>query len=171
VNHIVANGNPRPVTWTFGSGPKILLSPLHPDSGTVTLLGERVPGSSPQRIGYLPEHARGVAETLRRFLSGDAACPELLLLDGPMDRIDAASLVAQGWRDDSFDFARSLVPGIAVQRSRYPEPGEDRGVNGTRMRGACRGAAGWPPNELAVLGHAVGFGGHSRLVASQDRLQ
>jgi ABC-2 type transport system ATP-binding protein len=167
---------------------KILLSRLHPDSGTVTLLGEREPGRAVlSRIGYVPEHSRRVPETLRRFLSRDDACPDLLLLDGPMDRIDAAGrvevlhLLHSLHRDGvtifltSHDLSclESLCSHLAIlNQGRIEASGK---IADLRTAQGCVVHVEELPdglqNELAALGHAVGFGEHSCWVASQDRLQ
>jgi ABC-2 type transport system ATP-binding protein len=167
---------------------KILLSQLHPDSGTVRLLGEREPGRAVlSRIGYLPEHARRVAETLRRILSRDTARPELLLLDGPMDGIDAAGRVEvlhllRSLHSDgvtilltSHDLSclESLCSDLAIlNQGRIAASGK---MTDLRTAQGCvvhvEQLTDGLQNELAALGHAVGFSEHSCWVASQDRLQ
>lgn len=167
---------------------KILLSRLHPDSGTVTLLGEREPGRTVlSRTGYVAEHSRGVAETLRQLLSRDAASRDLLLLDGPMDRMDAAGRaeivdLLHSLRGDgvtilltSRDLAcvESLCSDLAIlNQGRIAASGKMRDLR--TARGCVVHVEELPDglqNELAALGHTVGFAEHSCWVASQDRSQ
>jgi ABC-2 type transport system ATP-binding protein len=167
---------------------RIFLLLLRPDAGTVTILGERAPGAGVlSRVGSLPEHSRKRKQVLRRFARSGTDRPDLLLLDGAMEGMDAAGQLEvlhllQSLRSDGvtiflsshdLSWLEPLCSDVAnLSEGRIAATGK---MSELRTAQGCVVHVDALPeclqDDLAAAGYTVGINEQDCWVASHDRLQ